>query len=92
MLARAFGPQPARLPNLHRRARVEAQALARQHGIEIERLDSGMNVWPPKAFALPDPWDGDHFCEDWCQACRMVRAYAEGLAKGPGECSPPASV
>jgi hypothetical protein len=85
-LSRLFRPAPARQPDIHRKARQQAKALAKQHGIEIEPLNGGMNVWPPKGWADVerwagvDPFDGDHYCPDWTEALQMVGVYARAVA------------
>ena len=39
-----------------------------------------MNVWPPKGLAdCLDPFDGDHFAEDWTDALSMVKQYVAAL-------------
>jgi hypothetical protein len=76
-LSRTFAAPRARAPDPHRRAREQAKPLAAQHGIEIERVDSGFNVWPPKAFAGVDPFDGDHYAQDWGDVLARVKAYAD---------------
>lgn len=76
-LRATFSAPAKRNPDPHRVARQEARRLAKEHGIDIERLrDGGMNVWPPKGFAGDDPYEGDHFAADWGEALPMVRAYA----------------
>lgn len=75
-LARIFKAPIARKPDPCRKAREEAKRLAKEHGIEIERVDSGFNVWPPRERESDDPWAGDHYCQDWCEALTMVREYA----------------
>lgn len=75
-LAELFEPTRRRRPDPQRKAREEAKRLAKLAGVEIERLGPGMNVWPPRGFELPDPWDGDHYAQDWHEALDRVRAYA----------------
>ena len=66
--------------DVHRRARERAVALAGQCGAEIERLrDSGFNVWPPAGLAA-DPFDGDHFAQDWAEVLDIVTTYAAAVA------------
>lgn len=76
-LGSVFKSPSPRKPDPQRRQREEAKQLASKHGIEIEKLrEGGMNVWPPKA--LPDcldPFDGDHFAEDWTDVLSMVKDY-----------------
>ena len=68
-------PKP-RAPDVHRKARQEAKTLAKTHGIEIEKIGSGFNVWPPKG-SVNDPFDGDHYAQDWAQVLLMVKEYAQ---------------
>lgn len=57
-------------------ARAEAQRLLSGSSIEIERLTGGgFNVWPPKDWRGTDPFEGDHYANDWIEALPMVRAY-----------------
>lgn len=63
-----------------RKARDEAKRLAALHGIEIETLTGGgWNVWPPEW--LPDderdPFEGDHYANDWPGILEMVAAYSK---------------
>lgn len=86
-LSRLFKPATARPPDTHRKAREEAKKLAKAHNVEVEQIKGGgMNVWPPRGFLLQDPWDGDHYAQDWTEALYMVRTYA-GLEQGPSEAS-----
>lgn len=71
-----FKPPRPRVPDPQRKAREEAKRLAKAAGIEIERIGAGMNVWPPQAYKQPDPWEGDHYAQDWHEALDMVRTYA----------------
>jgi hypothetical protein len=75
LLSRSFKAPAERKPDVHRKAREDASALASQHNIEIERIESGFNVWPPKGFAGTDPYDGDHYAGDWSEVLLRVRAY-----------------
>jgi hypothetical protein len=60
----------------HRLARETSKRLAAEHGITVEKLPGGgMNVWPPAECPL-DPFDGDHYAQDWAEAVERVRAYA----------------
>lgn len=77
MVSRAFKAPPARKPDVHRKVRESANALAKLHNIEIERIEGGFNVWPPRGFVGPDPYEGDHFALDWEAVLPMVRAYAK---------------
>jgi hypothetical protein len=75
MISGVFKQAPRRL-DPHRKAREEAKALAKKHGIEIERLkDGGFNVWPPKSVTI-DPHEGDHFVNEWDEVLVSVRLYA----------------
>lgn len=87
-LGRMFKPAHVRKADMQRKAREEAKRLAIAHGVEIESFkgEGGMNVWPPKAYRLQDPWEGDHYAQDWSEALYMVRTYA-GLEQGPSEAS-----
>mgnify|MGYP000007546961 FL=1 len=80
-LGRVFKSHSPKKSDTQRRQREEAKQLASEHGIELEKLrEGGMNVWPPKA--LPDcldPFDGDHFAEDWTDALSMVKQYVAAL-------------
>lgn len=75
MIARTFKPAAERKPDVHRKARESAKTLAAEHGIEIERIEGGFNVWPPRGHAGVDPHDGDHFALDWSEVLTRVRAY-----------------
>lgn len=72
--------KPARRPDPDRKHREWAKPVAAEYGIEIERLDGGWNVWPPKALTnkpgWDDPYDGDHFCGNWSEIRTMVSQYA----------------
>lgn len=86
-LSRIFRASKPKQADAQRRFREKAKALAEAHGIEIEKLrDGGMNVWPPKAIAdTPhDPFEGDHYADDWEAACGMCEQYA-AIAKAKGE-------
>ena len=76
--------QPKRQDS-QRKAREEANRLADLHGISIERLRDGINVWPPMAISDTDrdPYDGDHFANDWSDALEMVQAYAKAISSQP---------
>jgi hypothetical protein len=74
-LARAFKAPAARKPDLHRKERESAKALAKQHHVEIERVNSGFNVWPPRGFSGEDPFEGDHYAQDWSDVLARVKAY-----------------
>ena len=76
-LARVFKSPSPKKSDPQRRQREEAKQLASEHGIEIEKLrEGGMNVWPPKALSdCLDPFEGDHFAEDWTDVLSMVKQY-----------------
>jgi hypothetical protein len=64
----------------HRRAREEGKRLASEHGICLEKLPGGgMNVWPP-AHVTHDPFEGDHYAQDWPEVLEHVRAYLAAQA------------
>ena len=71
-------PKKARESAATRKAREYAKPTAAEYEVEIERIDGGFNVWPPASIAdTPrDPFEGDHFADDWQGVARMVRAYA----------------
>jgi hypothetical protein len=77
MLGAAFKAPAVKKPDTHRRAREEAKRLAALCGCEIEKCSSGgWNVWPPKA-SVVDPFDGDHYAQDWAEVLVMVAQYAK---------------
>ncbi len=80
-LGRVFKSPTPKKADTQSRQREEAKQLAAEHGIEIEKLrEGGMNVWPPKGLAdCIDPFDGDHFAEDWTDALSMVKQYVAAL-------------
>jgi hypothetical protein len=84
-LSKMFSSKPVRKPDTFRKDREWAKPVAAKHGIEIERLDFGWNVWPPKALTqIPgwtDPFDGDHFCHDWSEIKSMVSQYAQDCSQ-----------
>jgi hypothetical protein len=67
--------QPPRATDPQRRAREEAKRLAGLHGICLEKLGGGINVWPPRGYVAADPYEGDHYAQDWCEALDHIRAY-----------------
>ena len=75
-----FHPPRKRLrADPHRKARERTKALAHKHGIEIERFpDGGMMLWPPAGIE-DDPFEGDHFANDWHEALSMPEACAAAL-------------
>ena len=61
-------------------ARRKARALAKEHNIDIETYrDSGYTsiiVWGPKGVDLDnDPFEGDHYADDWQDALERVEEY-----------------
>lgn len=81
--------RPARRPDPHRKARELAKMTALAHGIEIEALQgsAGMNVWPPKGSPIKeDPFEGDHYVQDWPDALERVQAYVAALAEAMPAC------
>ena len=72
-----FRPPRKRLrADPHRKACERARAPAHKHDIEIERFpDGGMMVWPPVGLE-DDPFESDHFANDWHEALNMLKAYA----------------
>lgn len=75
-----FRGKAARRPDTGRKDREWAKPVAKEYGIEIERLGGGWNVWPPKQLTSKpgwfDPYEGDHFCQDWAEVRSMVSQYA----------------
>lgn len=75
-----------REPDIHRAARELAKRLAEAHGAEIERLrGGGFNVWPPCGLAN-DPYEGDHYAQDWQEVPEHVQAYVAVCGEQP--CKP----
>ena len=75
-LGKMFSAPAPKKPDTQRRSREQAKALAAQHGIEIEKFkEGGMNVWAPQSLTANDPFEGDHFADDWTAALEMVKAY-----------------
>lgn len=85
-LSTLFAPKqrpPAMNGRQFKGQRERARALAGQYGIEIEPMSPGMNVWPPAGVAdVLDPFDGDHYAQDWADALARVEAYVEVLKGG----------
>lgn len=83
-LGALFRPEAPKRGDPHRKARELAKPLAKQLGVEVERLEgSGFNVWPPRGLATgADPFEGDHYAADWSEVLKMVQAYekASGVA------------
>lgn len=70
------------------KARREARKLAKEHNIEIEveRWVCGADaytrivVWGPKGVDMDDdPFEGDHYAEDWHDALERVQEYVKWL-------------
>ena len=80
-----FGTRAARKPGTDRKHREWAKPVAVEYGIEIERCDSGWNVWPPKALTKASGWsdnyEGDHYCQSWGEIRTMVADYAHDCAR-----------
>jgi len=70
-------PGPKRANQLHRAAREKAKLIASTLHVELERRkgESGLNVWPTKPLDA-DPFEGDHYAEDWQDALLRLNAYA----------------
>jgi len=87
MLTATFRPEPARRTDPHRKHREQAKRLAKLHGVEIEQLRPGYNVWPPRGYPYADPCEGDHYCHDWEEVLGAVRCYTDVLEGVPSEAS-----
>tara|TARA_R110000868_G_scaffold31243_1_gene114622 strand:- start:1512 stop:2252 length:741 start_codon:yes stop_codon:yes gene_type:complete len=68
--------------------RTKARALANAHNIEIEvaiygfgsERDVSIIVWGPRGVALDnDPFEGDHYADDWADALARVEDYVKLL-------------
>lgn len=81
MLGQVFKPA-AKPKDPFRKARAEAKQLASQHGIEIEPLRPGFNVWAPAGLSdtPADPFEGDHYADDWSDVLERVKAYVSAAA------------
>jgi hypothetical protein len=85
MLAETFRPPAARKPDTQRKAREETKRLAALVGCDIEKCGGGWNVWPPKADSrgqphpgtVTDPFEGDHYAQDWEEALVIASHYAK---------------
>jgi len=78
MIAPYFRPSAPKSPaQRHRAARHKARKLAATLHLELEtfRGETGLNVWPTKPID-DDPFDGDHYAEDWEDALGRIRSYA----------------
>lgn len=72
-----FSTPKKRAPDNHRKAREAAKPLIQKLGIELEKFrEGGFNVWPPKTLAdHDDPFEGDHYANDWDDVLERVQAY-----------------
>lgn len=70
-------------PPGERKAREQAQALAKLYAIEIERERGGsVIVWGPAGLDDEhDPFEGDHYAQDWPDALDRVQQYVAALAQ-----------
>lgn len=76
-LSKLFKAAAPRKPDTYRKEREEAKSLAALHSIEIEKFkEGGFNVWPPKNWQGEDPFEGDHYANDWADVAEMVRVYS----------------
>ncbi|WOB06515.1 hypothetical protein [Piscinibacter gummiphilus] len=75
-------PAPKPRDTTSARARSKAQALAKKHGIEIEREAKDAFWVTCPALADDDPLEGSHFAFDWVEILRKVEAYVEHLTNG----------
>ena len=78
-LASLFKPVALKKPGqLHRAARQKTKRLAATLHVQIETFkgESGLNVRPTKRIDV-DPFDGDHYAQDWTDALQRVQAYSE---------------
>jgi hypothetical protein len=67
-------------------ARARAKALLRAHPdvmVNVERLDGGtrLDVWCSlfSEDQTGDPFEGDHYVDDWCEALPRIQAYTKLL-------------
>ena len=76
-LGAMFKPTSARMGDPQRKVRELARALAKQLGVEVERLAAGgFNVWPPRGMTdEDDPFAGDQYATDWQEALQHLQAY-----------------
>jgi hypothetical protein len=88
VVERVSGPLPAPVkPEKVRdttvdRVRRQAQALAKKHGINIEREDRDAFWVTCPALAHDDPHEGAHFGSDWTEVLSMVEDYVKCLTEG----------
>ena len=77
-LAAYFRPSaPKSSGHLHRTARQKSQRLAATLHVQLEthKGEAGVNVWPTRRVDV-DPFEGDHYAQDWADALQRVQAYA----------------
>jgi len=81
LLGAGFTAPRPRQADPYRKSRPAAKKLAATHGIEIQPLKPGFNVWPPKALAEEaDPFPGDHYANDGDEALERVNAYVAAIS------------
>lgn len=69
-------PAPPAPPAKRAATGRSVSARAKALGIEIERQAGGYMLWPPDGMAAEDdPYEGDHWADDWAAVTRMVAAY-----------------
>jgi hypothetical protein len=92
-LAVAAGLRPRRSTAVKQksiRPRLAAINLAAEHGVDIQSMRPGFNVWPPKD--LPDDADeysGDHYVNEWDEVLERVKAYVEAKARTADQATKP---
>ena len=77
-LAAYFRPSaPKSSGHLHRTARQKSQRLAATLYVQLEtsKGEAGVNVWPTRRVDV-DPFEGDHYAQDWADALQRVQTYA----------------
>lgn len=81
LLGNGFKARHRRQADPYRASRPTAKKLAATHGIEIEPMKPGFNVWPPKALVEEaDPFPGDHYANDWDSVLERVNAYVAAIS------------
>jgi hypothetical protein len=89
---------PARKPDTERVARKKAKELAARHAVGLEVEHGQPIVWGPSFGLEPedDPYDGDHYCDDWADALERIEKYIDianaQLAKVREAKAPPVAV
>ncbi len=70
-------PAPKSSGHLNRSARQKAKKLAATLHVELEKAqgEAGVNVWPTRQVEV-DPFEGDHYAQDWADALQRVQTYA----------------